>query len=78
MGRREEVVIVGKYREAYDSLLACVDTMDDQEEKLKPVGKYYKLRLLRLIHQVAAYTERPTAEEVRKTYSRRSRENQKE
>ena len=50
---------MGKYKDAYEALYKCVDQFDNEEEKLTPVGKKYKLKTLRLIHQIAAYTERP-------------------
>lgn len=57
---------MGKYKDAYEKMLECVEEMDNEDEALTSTGKYYKLRLLRIIHQISAYTERPSAEEIDK------------
>ena len=50
---------MGKYKDAYEALQACVDEFDNEEENLSETGKYYKQLTLRLIHQIASYTDRP-------------------
>lgn len=58
--------MAGKYKTAYESLLACVETLDEEEDQLTPKGQLNKARLLRLIHQIAAYTEKPSDKEIDK------------
>ena len=50
---------MGKYKDAYEALKKCVEEFDNKDENLKPMGQYYKQLTLRLIHQIASYTDRP-------------------
>ncbi len=53
-----------KYSKPFKKLLEIHEMLDEEEDDLSLLDQVYKLRLLRLVHQIAAYTDRPTSKEI--------------